>query len=310
MVYVAALESGLRAGDRVETTPVSFASAGTPVWRPEDLVGDTITSLAVRDALALSSNYAAIRVGQFAGEGKVIDVARRLGLTTPIPAVPSIFLGAAEVVPAEFVAAYAALANGGTRVMPQLITRVEDARGSVLWDPEPVTRRAIDPGVAFLTTNLMEDVIDAGTGRAVRDRGFWLPAAGKTGTTNGSKDVWFVGMTPDLVAGVWLGFDQPRTILPNATGGGLAAPVWAEVMKAAYTDRPPPANWSPPPNRIVSTRIDAATGYLATGNCPEADVREEYFLIGSEPTDHCTLHPEAGVERFFKRLFRGIRKIF
>jgi penicillin-binding protein 1A len=310
IVYAAALEAGLPAGDRIETTPVSFAAAGTPVWRPDDLVNDTVTSLPVREALALSSNYAAIRVGSYAGERRVIDVARRLGITTPIPSVPSIFLGAAEVIPAEFVAAYATLANGGMRVTPRLITRVEDARGKVLWESQPVPEPAIDPAVAFLTVNLMENVIDAGTGRAVRASGFWLPAAGKTGTTNEAKDVWFVGMTPELVAGVWFGFDQPRTILPNATGGRMAAPVWADVMKAAYADRAPPATWVPPAEGIVTARIDAASGRLATSNCPEVSVREEYFIAGTEPTDHCPLHPEGEVERFFKKLFRGIRNVF
>jgi penicillin-binding protein 1A len=310
IVYAAALEAGLPAGDRIETTPVSFAAAGTAVWRPDDLVSDTVTSLPVREALALSSNYAAIRVGNFAGERRVIDVARRLGISTPIPAVPSIFLGAAEVIPAEFVAAYATLANGGTRVSPRLVTRVEDARGKVLWESQPAPDRAIDPAVAFLTVNMMEDVIDAGTGRAVRAGGFWLPAAGKTGTTNDAKDVWFVGMTPELVAGVWFGFDQPRTILPNATGGRIAAPVWANVMSAAYAKRAPPATWVPPAEGIVSERIDVASGRLATANCPEENVREEYFLAGTEPGDHCLLHPEGDVERFFKKLFRGIRKVF
>ncbi len=309
IVYAAALEAGLPAGDRIETTPISLASAGTPVWRPDDLVGDTVSSLPVRDALALSSNYAAVRVGRFAGEPRVIDVARRLGMTTPIPAVPSIFLGAAEVVPAEFVAAYAALANGGWRVTPRLIDRVEDARGKILWQAMPEPERAVDPAVAFLTVDLMRDVVDAGTGRSVRASGFTFPAAGKTGTTNDAKDVWFVGMTTDLVAGVWLGFDQPRAILPNASGGRLAAPVWARTMAAAYSRRPAPEAWEPP-DGIVTARIDVATGRLATDKCPDADVREEYFLYGTEPADHCPLHPESGAQRLLRRLLNGLRRIF
>jgi penicillin-binding protein 1A len=144
----------------------------------------------------------------------------------------------------------------------------------------------------------------------VRARGFSLPAAGKTGTTNDAKDVWFVGMTPDLVAGVWLGFDQPRTILPNASGGRLAAPVWADVMSAAYADRPAPAPWTPPAQGIVQARIDPATGLLATGDCPEDAVRDEYFLTGTEPHDYCPLHPESGAERLLKKLFNGLKRIF
>lgn len=306
IVYAAALQAGLPAGERIETTPVSLTSAGTPVWRPDDMVHDTVTSLSVRDALARSSNYAAIRVGRYAGENNVIAMARRLGITTDIPAVPSIFLGAADVVPAEFVSAYATLANGGYRVRPRLVERVEDAAGKVLWESNPEPERVLDPAVAFLTINLMEDVVNRGTGAAVRARGFSLPAAGKTGTTNEAKDVWFMGATPDLVAGVWLGFDQPATILPNGSGGRLAAPVWADVMKAAYTSRPAPADWSPPEG-IVQVRIDAESGYPATDNCPQESIREEYFIAGTEPHDHCPLHPESG---FFKKLLGGLRRIF
>jgi penicillin-binding protein 1A len=148
----------------------------------------------------------------------------------------------------------------------------------------------------------MEDVIDRGTGAAVRSSGFWLPAAGKTGTTNDAKDVWFVGMTPDLAAGVWLGFDQPAQILPNAFGGTLAAPVWAATMKAAYAHRPAPAAWSAPAS-LVSAPIDATTGQLATPNCPPADVRIEYFAAGAEPGDYCATHPHGLMDR----VLRGLR---
>lgn len=308
LVFAAALEAGMPAGQPIETTPVSLETSGTPVWRPDDLVHDTVTSLPMRQALALSSNHAAVRVGRFAGETSVIRLAQRLGITTSIPAVPSIFLGAAEVVPAEFVAAYAALANGGRKVAPRFVERVEDAKGTVLWESAPEPEQALDPAVAFLTVNMMQDVVNRGTGRGVRAAGFALPAAGKTGTTNDAKDVWFVGMTPDLVAGVWLGFDQPRTIMASATGGRLAAPVFGEVMKAAYTERPAPAGWAPPAQGIVQARIDPATGLLATDNCPTETVRDEFFLSGTEPHEYCPLHPDG--EGLLKRLFNGLRRIF
>jgi penicillin-binding protein 1A len=309
IVYAAALQAGLTAGTRIEATPVAVASTGSPTWRPEDLVGDTIRSLTMRQALALSSNHAAVRVGQRAGEAAVIRTARGLGLSTPIPPYPSIFLGAAEVNPAEFVAAYAVFANGGWRVRPRLIERVEDAQGQVLWQAAPSLERALDEGVAFLTLSMMEDVVDAGTGGAVRRAGFWHPAAGKTGTTNDAKDVWFVGATPDLVAGVWLGFDTPRTIQPGATGGRLAAPVWAEVMKAAYAGRPAPEAWTPPPS-VTDVSIDVTSGQRATSRCPAENVRVEFFLAGTEPAAFCELHGEGGARRLFDRLLRGVRRIF
>jgi penicillin-binding protein 1A len=303
IVYAAALQAGLTPAEHVSTAPVEVAGT-LGAWRPDDLVPDSVSSLSVRDALALSSNNAAVRVGQFAGVHRVIEMARTLGLTTPIPAYPSIFLGSAEVIPVEFAAAYATLGNGGHRVTPALITRVEDARGRVLWRGEVEPPYVLDAGVAFLTTSLLEDVIDRGTGTAVRRGGFDLPAAGKTGTTNQAKDVWFIGMTPDLVGAVWLGFDQPQQILPNAFGGNLAAPVWTKTMLAAYRTRPAPEPWSPPAS-LVRVTIDAGTGERATSKCPPNDVYTEYFVRGTEPAQLCRLHPEKG-RGIFDKLLRGI----
>jgi penicillin-binding protein 1A len=223
-----------------------------------------------------------VRVGQWVGAERVVDMARTLGITTPIPAYPAIFLGAAEVNPAELAGAYAVLANGGFAVQPHLVRRVEDAHGKVLWRAPAERRQVLDPGVAWLATSMLQDAVDHGTGTAVRRAGFSLPAAGKTGTTNLARDVWFVGMTPELVGAVWLGFDQPRSILPNAFGGNLAAPVWAQVMTAAYRSRPAPAPWSPPPHLVV-VQIDSATGLPAGPDCPPERVRTEYYLPGTEP---------------------------
>ena len=309
LVYAAALESGLPTTARLETSPVRIDEAGSPAWTPGDHVADTVETLSVRNALALSSNSAAVRVGQWVGEERVASLGKRLGLSTPIPPYPSIHLGSAEVIPAELVAAFATFGNGGYLVRPSLMRRVEDRDGNVLWRSRASSRQVLDPGVAFLTLTLLEEVVNSGTGRSVRSSGFWLPAAGKTGTTNDGKDVWFIGMTPDLVGGVWLGFDKPRPIMPRASGGGLAAPVWATVMERAYETRPAPAPWTPPAN-IVSAQVDESTGYLATGNCPAESVRIEYFLVGTEPEMYCPLHPEAGADRFFDNLWNRVRKIF
>jgi penicillin-binding protein 1A len=303
LVYAAALQAGMTAAERVETTPVSVPNAGAIAWRPDDLVPDSVTQLTVRDALALSSNNAAVRVGSWVGAERVVEMARALGITTPIPAYPSIFLGAAEVIPAELAAAYAVLGNGGLGVRPTVIARVEDARGKLLWSAPRSGRRVLDAGVAFLTTSMLEDVVDHGTGSVVRRLGFYPPAAGKTGTTNEAKDVWFVGMTSELAAAVWLGFDQPATILPGAYGGNLAAPVWTETMKRAYRSRPAPARWTPPAH-LVQLPIDAASGLLATDRCPLDAVRTEYFLPGTEPVEFCPLHPEgSAIGRFLKKVF-------
>jgi penicillin-binding protein 1A len=272
-------------------------------------VADTTETLSVRAALAMSSNHAAVRLGQWVGAGRVAAMARRLGITTEVPAYPSIFLGSAEVVPAELAAAFAVFGNGGYRVQPRLIERVEDRQGAILWRARTPSHQALDPGVAFLTLTLLEEVVNTGTGVAVRQHDFWLPAAGKTGTTNDGKDVWFVGLTPDLVGSVWLGFDQPRRIMPGASGGRLAAPVWAGVMKRAYAERPAPAPWTPPAN-VVSAQVDQTTGFLATGACPPEDVRIEYFLVGTEPQSYCPRHPERGLDRLLDGFWDRIRRIF
>lgn len=307
-VYAAAIQRGMTLNTQVPTTPVYVGGATNVAWRPDDMVPDSVSQLSVRQAFALSSNYGAIRVGEHVGPHGVIDMARAAGITTKIPAYPSIYLGAAEVIPAEFVAAYAAFGNGGNRVSPRLITRVEDKRGKVIWRAPQTTDHTIDEGVAFLTLSLMEDVVDRGTANSIRRRGFWLPAAGKTGTTNDAKDVWFVGQTSDLVAGVWLGFDQPKTILPNASGGLLAAPVWADLMKTVYEERREPAGWMPPPN-LSSASIDSESGMLASANCPPQNVTVEYFVPGTEPTDFCPIH-STGAEKVLKKLVEGIRRIF
>ncbi|MGQ0562739.1 MAG: transglycosylase domain-containing protein, partial [Gemmatimonadota bacterium] len=303
-VYAAAIQHGLTLNSRIETTPVSDASGA---WSPDDVVPDSVTQLSVRDALALSSNNAAVRVGQWVGPQAVISMARAAGVTTHIPPYPSIFLGAAEVVPIDFVAAIGAFGNGGKRIKPRLINRVEDARGKVLWRARESGDYTIDAGVAFLTLSMMQDVVDRGTAASVRRAGFWLPAAGKTGTTNDSKDVWFVGMTPDIVAGVWLGFDQPKTITSNASGGRMAAPIWAEMMKDAYAKMPQPGGWTPPAS-VTSIPIDTQSGGLAVEDCPPESVRIEYFLPGTEPTEYCPIH--GGGQNAIDKLLQGIRKIF
>ncbi len=309
IVYATALEAGLPPTTRLSTTPVEIDGPGTPPWRPGDHLADSVTTLTVRTALAVSSNNAAVRLGHWVGEKRVAEMGKRLGLTTPIPPYPSINLGSAEVIPAELVAAFAPFGNGGYLVRPTLIRSVEDGEGNVLWEAAPPTRQVLSPGVAFLTLSLLEEVVNSGTAASVRRDGFWLPAAGKTGTTNDGKDVWFVGLTPDLVAGVWLGFDQPRPILPGASGGRLAAPVWAHLMEKAYESRPAPAPWVPPAS-IVSAQVDEKTGYLATGSCPAEDVRIEYFLVGTEPRDYCPVHPESGIDHIFDRLWNRVRRIF
>jgi penicillin-binding protein 1A len=309
IIYAAALDQRIPVTTRVSTTQVAVDNPGSGDWYPSDHLPDSVDALPLRDALARSSNMAAVRVGQWVGLERIAELGKALGLSTPIPSYPSTLLGAAEVLPVELVAAYAAFGNGGYRVTPHLITRVEDDNGSLLWSAPERRERVLDEGVAFLTLSMLRDVVDQGTGGAVRSAGFHWPAAGKTGTTNDGKDAWFVGLTPDLVSGVWLGFDRPATIVPGAGGGALAAPAWGDFMVRAYGDRAPERFWTPPAS-LSLVSIDLNSGFRATKNCPLEETRTEYFLPGTEPSDYCPIHPESGVIRVLDRLWGRIRKIF
>jgi len=301
IVYASALAQGIPISTPL-LGPDAVDSLGA--YRPADHV-DASANVDLRDALRLSSNRATVVLGTRVGAGRVAAFAHDLGLTTPIKPYPSTFLGAAEVIPLELVAAYSAFAAGGAVVRPRLIRRVEDAHGNVVWESRVSRRYAISPGVAFLTTSLMRDVVDRGTGSGVRTAGlpYAVPAAGKTGTTNEGADVWFVGATPDVVAGVWLGFDRPQAILADASGGGLAAPVWGRVMADYYTRHAPPAPWAVPEG-LEARQIDRRTGKLATAGCAPEDVVTEYFTTGTEPLESCPLHPD-GLGSWVGRTLRG-----
>jgi penicillin-binding protein 1A len=303
IVYSTALAKGIPITEPLIGPGIGVAdSLG---YYPADHVADSV-SMDMRGSLRLSSNRAAVNLGQRVGAASVVAQAKELGITTPIKPYPSTFLGAADVIPIELVAAYAPFANGGMAVKPRLIRRVEDAQGRVLWEAKTTRRYVISPSVAYLTTSLMRDVVDHGTGSGVRTGGLprSVPAAGKTGTTNEAADVWFVGATPDVVAGVWLGFDRPQRILANASGGGLAAPVWGKALASYYEHHGAPTAWTPPAD-LLTANIDRYTGKLATGGCPGEDVRTEYFIPGTEPVEHCPIHPD-DFGGWVDRTLRGI----
>jgi membrane carboxypeptidase/penicillin-binding protein len=220
--------------------------------------------------------------------------------------VPSLALGSGEVTLQSMTAAYAGFANHGLVPAPMLIRRVEDQAGHVLYDAEPRSTRAIQETTAFLMSTMLADVVNAGTGSRARRLGFTLPAAGKTGTTNEFDDAWFVGYTPRIVAGVWVGFDQPRTIMPNGFAADIAVPIWARFMKVATSGDKP--EWFTPPAGITTATVCRISGKLATAGCESVDVVDdhgqlerrsmvytEYFARGTEPTTFCDLHPTHGL---------------
>jgi 1A family penicillin-binding protein len=297
-VYAAAIEHGYSPAsviDRLNEPVDTYKGA----WLPED-EHSTAASMTMRTALRTSSNRAAVRMLETVGIDRAVSYAKDLGVGT-VPSVPSLALGSGEVTLASMTAAYAAFADGGMVHEPIFIRRVEDQDGNVLFQNDARPRRAVSTTTAFLMATMLADVVDAGTANRARAIGFTLPAAGKTGTTNDFVDAWFVGFTPTLVAGVWVGFDTPRTIIKNGFAGFLAVPMWARFMKAATQNDA--AAWFQTPRDVVAVEVCRLSGHLPGEGCrnaasisPTGEITHksmayiDYFVRGTEPTQTCAAH--------------------
>ena len=302
-VYATALESGYTPSTVIDHLDEPIATL-QGAWTPEDEHLDS-DSMTMRTALRTSSNRAAVRMLQEVGIARTVDYAKQMGVGE-VPSVPSLALGSGEVTVESMTAAYAAFANHGLVPTPVMIRRVEDRSGNVLFEDQDDSHRAISDVTAFLMSSMLADVINAGTGATARRVGFTLPAAGKTGTTNDFNDAWFVGYTPHLVAGVWVGFDQPHTILPRGFAADLAVPMWAKFMRAATkSDKP---EWLLPPRGVTTATVCRISGKLAAEGCQDVEVVDahdhvdhrsmvytEYFAAGTEPTTYCDLHPSRSI---------------
>ena len=251
-VYAAAVAAGYPPSLRLSDQPLRM-TVGGKAWSPENDDGKYHDIVTMRQALAASSNVATVRLANMVGLDRVIRQAKLAGMSGPFPSAPSIVLGAVEATPLELTTAYATFATLGKQPQPRLVTRVLDANGKVLWQQQPVTKAALDPSVAFLVNEMLKDVIDSGTAMPLREAGYRGVVAGKTGTSNGSADFWFVGYTPKIVGTIWIGFDQPKTIVPNGESGAIAAPIWGRIMKR-FGD--PSPDWKVPPGVIVAKKAD------------------------------------------------------
>lgn len=323
-VYATALAAGYTPASEVDDEPISV-KIGKTVWSPKNYGGEYGGHVTFRRALMRSENAAAVRVSELVGIPAIIATAHRNGIRSDLPDVPSAALGALEVTPIELVTAYAPFANGGWRVTPRLVRRIQTADGTVLWSSDNQRVRVMDARDAYQITSMLQSVINYGTGNVIRDLGVEGLVAGKTGTTNDGTDVWFMGYTPTVVAGFWFGYDTPRPIGYNASGGTLAAPAWADFYTNGWDEPNPPNAWDPPAGMTPAV-IDARTGYLATEWCPIT--QRDYFKPGTAPTRPCPVHsapPEPvpdttassieqvpqvvakigkGIGGFFKRVFK------
>lgn len=287
-VYVSALAAGYSPASDVRDEPVEVVQ-GRTVWTPANYGHEYLGLITFRRAMMRSSNAAAVRVSQTVGMSRIIDNAHKMGIDSDIPNYPAVALGALDVTPLELVRAYAPFANGGFRVTPRLVKRIESREGKVLWAGETAQlQRVISPDNAYELTSMLRAAVDYGTGRPVRDYGAKGMIAGKTGTTNDGADVWFVGYTPTIVAAFWFGYDEPHSISYQASGGRLASPAWAEFYTRGWKEQPPEGAWDPPPGMTEAITIDPTTGWIAGDWCPARKL--EYFRPGTGPRTECLEH--------------------
>ena len=291
MVYSAALRVGYPLSQIVVDEPFSLDVPGQDLWTPQNYDLTFTGPHTLRWHLYQSRNIPAIKLGIEIGEESVISEARRFGITSRIIPVPSISIGAATVTPLEMIAAYTAFSNLGDRAVPNPIERVEDRDGNIVWEPRPRLEPVMSREHAWLMVDVLRDVVRRGTAAGSVGSRINFPAGGKTGTTNDYNDVWFVGFTPDLVTGVWMGFDRPTRIMNNAQGGRLAAPAWTAMMNEVYDRRPAPPAWGRP-SALTVAEVDNTTGYLAAPVCPKEVHYIESFIPGTEPTEYCPIHTQ------------------
>ena len=290
IVYAAAIADSMPPNAIVGDTAISIRLPNGTYYRPDNSDHEFLGAMTMREALARSRNVVAVQLAMDVGMDSVIALARRMGIQGQIAPYPSSAIGASTLQPLDMIASYTTFANLGTAVEPRFIHRIEDRTGKAVFSaPIRALPPAIDPRAAFVVRDMMRDVVERGTASSIRR---YLPAAvpvaGKTGTTNDNSDVWFIGLTPDIVAGVWLGFDKPKTITPGAAGGSLAAPVWGKMMARYYASSAgrslerSSARWTPPLG-VISGELDRVTGQLATALTPADRRYTEYFVEGTEP---------------------------
>ncbi|HSL99993.1 MAG TPA: PBP1A family penicillin-binding protein [Candidatus Limnocylindria bacterium] len=256
IVYAAALSTGKTLVSMTDDSPIEFDRTEEELWKPKNYDGTFLGSIPLIEALARSRNLATIRLLNDVGVDSALRTSKALGITSPIARNLSIALGSSGVTPLEMCVAYATFANGGLRPAPFFLREVRDAQGNVLERTAPTAERAIPPDTAYLMVRMMQEVILNGTGRAARGLGHNL--AGKTGTTNENTDAWFIGYSPDLVAGVWIGFDTPRPLGDRQSAAAVALPIWIRFM-GQVLPLFPNRNF-PIPSGITFARVDPGTG--------------------------------------------------
>jgi len=322
-VYAAAFSQGMLPGAAISDGQIRQGEIREAAnWTPDNSDGTYKGVLRAEEGLIQSRNTMTARVGERAGLDNIAKLAESAGVEE-VPRRPSIYLGAFEMTVAELTSAYTVFPNQGVRRQSYVIERIDDAAGDILYRAAHVSRQALDPGVSWLVTTSLAKVMEKGTGASARTFGFKAPAAGKTGTTNDYHDAWFAGYTSSLTCGVWVGLDQPQTIMSKGYGSALALPIWAEVMAAASAQRYPAAAFRPPGalSRVLACSL---SNEMATTGCERAGAAYSIDLPASRiPRELCGSHgggilaaerpreeqrrrsAPPGIFRSFRRFFGG-----
>lgn len=282
IVYARAIMDSIPPNAIVPDTSLELPMDNGTLYRPRNADGAFLGNITLREALTRSRNPVAVQLWQRLTGDSVIALARRLGIRSYIAPYPSSAIGASALQPLDLISAFTVFPNNGAPVEPRFVLRVDDPTGRTVYgQPVQTLAQALSPEVTFIVRDMMRDVVERGTATAVRRYvPNTIPVAGKTGTTDDNTDVWFIGATTDLVAGVWLGFDRPRPIMAGAAGGTLAAPIFGQMLARSSYGRGAP--WTPPPG-VVTAELDRETGRLAEAATPTERRYVEYFLSGTEP---------------------------
>jgi len=322
-VYTLAFSHGLLPGAAISDGPIQPGEIeGAGNWSPGNSDGTYSGVQPCSYGLIHSRNTMSVRVGQFAGLDSVQKVATTLGLAQNVARGPAIYIGSFETNLKDLTAAYSAFPNSGIRKQAYIIERIDNQQHHPIYRAAHISTPALDPSAAWMTSQLMEEVLTQGTAASARSLGFSLPAAGKTGTTNDYKDAWFLGYTSTLTSGVWVGFDQPVTIIPHGYGAALALPVWTQVMNKA-ADRYPPQELRPT-MPIQRASVCSISNQLATTGCQAVGTAYEIDLPADKvPSVACEVHggqqmpfaqqlqglPQKAAT-FPNRFFRSFRRLF
>jgi penicillin-binding protein 1B len=284
----------------LSNAPISYERDGR-LWKPENYEPMTEETVSLRQALAKSVNRATVDLSMQVGLDRIIETALRFGFSTPFHPFPSLSLGASEVIPLELARAYCAFASDGVLPFPLSLKAVFDEKGEILERRHMNIERVTSPEKAYMMNSMLRSVITDGTGRSLTGMGISFPVCGKTGTTNDFRDAWFVGYTPDILALVWVGFDNGDPV--QTSGSAAALPIWAEFMKSVPQQNS--GGWFTMPPGIVRLNVCPKSGQIATQRCPETV--EEIFLSDLVPREICALHRMSNP---FEQILRGVKDLF